>query len=132
VKFSTKVRYGLRVLAELAVTDNSEPVMASVLAEKQDISIKYLERIMNSLKKAEIVESVRGCHGGYRMIKKPEEISVYDIYMAVEGDIHVTPCCSNSHCEKEGNCAATRFWNKVNSDIIELTKDYNVAQILER
>ncbi|MBN2651072.1 MAG: Rrf2 family transcriptional regulator [Spirochaetales bacterium] len=131
MKFSTKVRYGLKALVDLSMNESETPVMASHLAEKQAVSVKYLERILNSLKKAEIIKSVRGCHGGYVLNKKPEDISIYEIYVAVEGDISVSPC-SMGDCPRHIACYASNVWGEINSKIVDILKDYDLATVIER
>lgn len=131
MKFSTKVRYGLKALVDLSLNEDDTPIMASSLAQAQSISLKYLERILNSLKKAELIKSIRGCHGGYVLNKKPEEISIYDIYIAVEGELFVSPC-QTEECSKDSKCYAADVWNGLNDKIVGMLKDYTLASVVER
>ena len=85
MKLTTKGRYGLRAVIDLAVYAKEEPVSLAEVAERQKISISYLEQLIAKLKKADIVKSTRGAQGGYTLAKAPEQISVGEILRALEG-----------------------------------------------
>ncbi len=94
MKLSTKGRYGLRAFVDIAIYSEKEPVSLAEVAKRQDISISYLEQLMTKLKKANLVESVRGASGGYVLTRKPEEISVGDVLRALEGDLSPVECAT--------------------------------------
>ena len=89
MKLSTRARYGLKALIDLGLHSENETVSLQSIAERQDISVSYLEQLMGKLRKAGIVKSIRGAQGGYRLGRPPEEISVGDILRALEGDVPV-------------------------------------------
>ncbi len=120
---STKGRYALRVMLNLAEKKPEEYVSLSQIAENQNISLKYLEIIVSQLNKGKMVESLRGKHGGYRLCKKPEEYTVAEILRVTEDGLTPVECgCLEDdgyHCEHEGKCHTKNLWigltNVVNS-----------------
>lgn len=126
MKLSTKGRYGLRAVLDLAINGKNEAVALSQVAERQDISISYLEQLIAKLKKAGIVNSIRGAQGGYILAKKPEEISVGDILRALEGDLNPVDCAEimgkGSSCTGADLCVTKYVWMRI-SDSINNTVD---------
>lgn len=126
MKLSTKGRYGLRAVVDLALNGEKEAVALSSVAERQGISISYLEQLIAKLKKAGIVNSIRGAQGGYILAKKPEEISVGDILRALEGDLNPVDCAelegSNNSCVGANLCVTKYVWMRI-SDSINNTVD---------
>ena len=92
MKLSTKGRYGLRALIDLAQNGGEQPVSITSISTRQDISERYLEQLMSMLKKAGIVRSVRGAGGGYVLVKRLEDISVGDVLRALEGSLEPVDC----------------------------------------
>ena len=122
MKLSTKGRYGLRAFVDIAIYSEKEPVSLAEVAKRQDISISYLEQLMTKLKKANLVEAVRGASGGYVLTRKPEEISVGDVLRALEGDLSPVECateeesCEHS-CGATGHCTTRLVWKKINDSV---------------
>lgn len=121
MKLSTKGRYGLRALIDLAVHEE-DAVSIQSIAERQGISESYLEQLVRLLKKAELVTSVRGAGGGYRLAKPASEISVGDILRALEGNLDAVSCTAFQ--EEQGcqgaDCCVTKFvWKKINDAITQ-------------
>lgn len=122
MKLSTKGRYGLRAFIDLAVYGEEEPVPLTSIAARQEISLNYLEQLMAKLRKAGLVESVRGVNGGYRLSRPAEEISVGDVLRALEGDLKPVECAgidadSESHCTGSGTCVSRIVWQRINDSI---------------
>ena len=92
MKLSTKGRYGLRALIDLAVHSEREPVSISSISARQNISERYLEQLVGKLKRAGIVKSVRGVQGGYQLAKEAEDISVGEVLRALEGSLEAVEC----------------------------------------
>ena len=119
MKFSTKTRYGLRAMMEIAVQDQKIGIFQKDIAEKQGISIKYLDHIISALKAADLITNVKGKKSGYVLTREPEKITVLDIHNAFEPGICIIECLHKSiHCEREKKCAAKGFWGKLNNHII--------------
>ncbi|MEE1192761.1 MAG: Rrf2 family transcriptional regulator [Blautia sp.] len=134
MKLSTKGRYGLRALIDLALySDNEEAVSIQSISERQHISDSYLEQLMRKLKKEGLIQSVRGAQGGYRLAKPAEEISVGDVLRALEGSIEAVSCGegSNEHCQGEDLCVARYVWQEINKSIQETVDSIMLSQLVE-
>lgn len=116
---STRGRYALRVLLDLAENRNDGYTAMKKIAERQGLSLKYIERIMPVLSKNRYVEGVHGKGGGYRLAKDPKEYRVGDILRLTEGDLAPVTCleCDAKPCERAGNCKTLPMW----------TEFYNIA-----
>ena len=118
MKLSTRSRYGLRAMVELALQyDQNEPVPLLQIAEKQLISEGYLEQMMTSLRRSGLVRSVRGAHGGYLLSRAPSGITAGEIVRCLEGDLGPTDCvCEDDGldvCTKSASCVTRILWEKV-------------------
>ncbi|WMJ90655.1 RrF2 family transcriptional regulator [Anaerocolumna sp. MB42-C2] len=135
MKLSTKGRYGLRAVLDLAVNGKNEAVALSGIAERQDISISYLEQLIAKLKKAGIVNSIRGAQGGYVLAKKPEEISVGDILRALEGDLNPVDCAeiigSGSSCTGADLCVTKYVWMRISDSINNTVDTMKLSELME-
>lgn len=107
MKISTKGQYAVRLMVEVA--KSSEPLSVSQVAKNQNISPKYLEQIVSSLVKAELLESVRGQKGGYKLSRPSNEISIKQI-LDTTGDACVLAPCVSGNCERKHNCNASTVW----------------------
>ena len=112
MKLSTKGRYGLRALVDLAVHGEEAPVSIQSIAVRQNISERYLEQLMGAMKKANLVTSTRGAQGGYRLARPAREISVGDVLRALEGDLRAVACpaedAGEEGCANSSSCV-TRY-----------------------
>ena len=116
MKISTKGRYALRVMIDLAVNDKGDYVSLKDISNRQEVSLKYLEQIMAMLNKAGYVKSTRGNNGGYRLAKSPEEYKVGDILRAAEGDLAPTGCVTEN-CVRKDKCKTFEFWQGLDKAI---------------
>ena len=120
---STKGRYALRIMVDLAQHDGDMPVSVREIAQRQDISGKYMEQIISVLGRAGLLRSVRGAQGGYHLAKTPEEITVGMILRATEGDLATAECVGSDNlpCERSGVCPShivfTRVYSAINGVI---------------
>ena len=119
MKFSTKDRYALRLMVELANHAPDEFVPLKEISERQVISLKYLEQIMTPLSRAGLVVSGRGSQGGYRLVKDPSQYTAGEILRAIEGELATIPCLENNaeSCPRRGECHTLSFWAGLN-DVI--------------
>lgn len=133
VKLSTKGRYGLRALIDLAQYGEKEAVSIQSISARQQISDSYLEQLVRKLKKAGLVTSLRGAQGGYRLAKPAEEISVGDVLRALEGSIEAVSCQEgeNPSCVGKDLCVARYVWQKVNKSIQETVDSIMISQLVE-
>ncbi len=140
MRLSTKGRYGLKAMLDLAVHSEDGPVALKSIAERQQLSENYLEQLFAALKKAKLVRSIRGSQGGYSLNRSPERISVGDILRALEGSMSPTECvsenCETNHCSNSECCVTRSVWEKIrdginnvidNISLQELVDDYNEA-----
>lgn len=130
---STKGRYALRVMLELAAHDPEEPVSLLSIAEKEDISVKYLESIVAVLVKAKMVEGSRGKGGGYRLCRKPNEYSVGEILRLTEKSLAPVSCldCKPNRCERAAGCRTLPLWEKLDEMINGYLDSVTLADLPE-
>lgn len=133
VKLSTKGRYGLRAIVDLAKCSENEPVSIGSIAERQDISERYLEQLMAKLKKANLVKSIRGAGGGYVLAKAAEDISAGDVLRALEGDLEPAECLAyhEGGCEASGTCVTKYVWKQINEKINETVDGIKLSTLVE-
>ena len=124
MKVSTKGRYALRLMLDLANYNTGEPVALKDIAARQDISEKYLEQIISLVSRAGLVQSVRGAQGGYMLRRDPSQYTVGDILRVTEGDLSLVDCIApnGSDCPRESNCVTMRVWKKL-TDALNATAD---------
>jgi Rrf2 family protein len=134
LKITTKGRYGLRALIDLAQYSEIEPVSISSIATRQGISERYLEQLMTLLKKAQLVKSIRGAGGGYVLAKDMNEISVGDVLRALEGSLEPVECAAFSgqdSCEAAGGCVTKYVWQRINESINRTVDEISLKQLVE-
>lgn len=130
MKLSTKVRYGVRAIFDLAYHCGGDTGQVKDIAVRQNISPRYLEQIFHRLKKAGIVRSERGPKGGYVLVKKSSEITLADIYKATEGAFSLVPCKKkNKKCDNIEDCVANPVWDRLTSNIEELFKSVTIEEL---
>ena len=135
MKLTTKGRYGLRAAIDLAMYGGREPVSLSDVAERQNISISYLEQLIAKLKKAGIVQSTRGAQGGYSLAKSPEEISVGEILRALEGSLSPVDCSAvdgegETECQASNFCVTKYVWKRINDSINDTVNNMFLSELL--
>lgn len=134
MKLSTKGRYGLRALIDLAQHGGDEPVSITSISDRQGISERYLEQLMGMLKKAGLVKSIRGAGGGYRLGKEIKEISVGDVLRALEGNLNPVECSgleSEEGCTASESCVTKYVWQKINESINQTVDGMMLEQLVD-
>ena len=134
LKISTKGRYGLRALIDLAQYSEIEPVSINSIATRQGISERYLEQLMTLLKKAGLIKSIRGAGGGYVLAKQMAEISVGDVLRALEGNLQPVECAAfnqEDSCEASGGCVTKYVWQRINESINKTVDEISLEQLVE-
>lgn len=134
MKISTKGRYGLRALIDLAQYSEIEPVSINSIAMRQGISERYLEQLMTLLKKAGLIKSIRGAGGGYVLAKDMSDISVGDVLRALEGNLETVECTAYStedSCEAAGGCVTKYVWQRINESINRTVDEINLKQLVD-
>ena len=119
MKISTKGRYALRLMLDLAIYNTGEPISLKDVARRQQMSEKYMEQIISMLNKAGFVRSVRGAQGGYMLKKAPAEYTVGMILRLTEGDLAPVSCVGEDsiECGRRDECVTVRIWQQLNSGI---------------
>lgn len=132
MKISTKGRYALRLMLDIALNDAKTPVRIKDIAERQQISDKYLEQIVSSLNKAGFVKSLRGPQGGYRLTKKPEEYTVGMILRLIEGSLAPVACLDDNinNCTRADRCPTLILWEKLYDAISEVVDNITLADLI--
>ena len=137
MRLSTKSRYGLRALFDMAYNCGTLPCQIKDISRRQDISPRYLEQIFQSFKKAGILKSKRGPQGGYCLARKPEEITVREILEAAEGDTLLVECSSGKEKDKGrcgfgGSCVTQGVWRAAGERLNELFSGITLKNLCEQ
>lgn len=133
MKISTKGRYALRLMLDVAKYGEEGPVRVKETAKRQEISVKYLEQIISILTKAGFVRSTRGPQGGYQLAKAPEEYTVGMILKLTEGSLAPVECLVTPEnlCSRAEDCVTLRIWQELNEAIESVVEKYTIADLLE-
>ena len=131
MKISTKGRYALRLMLDLAMNGENNVVRIKDIAERQQISDKYLEQIISVLNKAGYMRSTRGPQGGYSLRKAPEEYTVGDILRLTEGSLAPVACVEEEgSCEREVDCVTVEVWKRLNQAISDVVDHITLADLV--
>jgi Rrf2 family protein len=116
MRVSTRARYGVNAVYELARHFGKGTIAIKSISERQDIPVQYLEQLIVKLRKAGIVESLRGAKGGYKLAKPPGDVTAWEVIICLEGDFAPVHCkqYEKKGCEREADCAGKIVWEKVN------------------
>ena len=134
MKISTRGRYALRMMLDMALSDSDKPVRVKEIAERQEISEKYMEQIMSVLNKAGFVRSVRGPQGGYFLTKKPEEYTVGMILRLTEGSLSPVDCLEEGapECQRADGCLTLPVWAELEHIVSTYLDSVTIAQVVNR
>ena len=131
MKISTKGRYGLRILMDLALHESEKPRLIRDIAKSQQISEKYISRLVIALRKAGMIRSVRGVNGGFHIAMKPEDITLLNVIEVMEGPLSIVDCVSAPKCcTHSKDCAPREVWCNLNENIRTLMSGTTLADIL--
>jgi Rrf2 family cysteine metabolism transcriptional repressor len=138
--FSSKAEYGVRLMVELGRQEGDQPMSLKAIAEAEDLPLSYLEHVVASLKRAGLVASSRGAHGGYRLARPAEEIAMDEVVLALEGQVAPMECFTSAPpgrvaCSHEGAraeaCSTKLLWMRVQSGIITALQGTTLAELVE-
>ena len=137
MKISTKGRYGVKALFELAMHEGAGPLSLKTIAQRQGLSEHYLEQLVATLRKAGLVTSVRGAQGGYTLTRPASSITVGDVLRVLEGPIGFSDCATENgvaaeHCGKSEGCVAQGVWEKVRDSIIAVVDGITLGDLCEQ
>ncbi len=136
MKLSTKSRYGLRAIFDIAYNAGNLPAQVQDISRRQGISPRYLEQIFQGLKRAGILKSKRGPQGGYCLAKKPEDITVAEVLVATERDINLVECAGKrqkkSECCFNGSCVTQDLWSEASNQLLSYFSGITVKDLCDR
>ena len=134
MKLSSRGRYGLKAMVDLAIEYGSGPVSAAVLAGRQGISLAYLEQLIAALRKAKLIISNRGVQGGYVLSRPPQEITVGEVLRVLEGNTDLVDCVGQDArrtCENACTCSARPLWLKLQSRINAVLNETTILDLAD-
>ncbi len=132
MKLTTKGRYAVTAMLDLAIHDASGPVALADIAQRQGISLSYLEQLFARLRKRGLVRSVRGPGGGYQLGREASDIAVSDVIWAVDEMVDATRCAGRENCQGEERCLTHDLWNDLSQQIREFLSGIDLAELVER
>jgi len=134
MKLSTRTRYGIRAILEVAGNHSKRPLQTKIIAQNQDISVKYLEQLMAILKSAGFVRSIRGSKGGYILAKPANQIRLSDVFGALEGPSAINVECleNKSYCAQAADCVARQVWAQVEQAIKNVLQSITLQDLVDR
>jgi len=130
MRLTTKGRFAVTAMIDLALHAGQEPVTLAEISERQRISLSYLEQLFGKLRRSGLVQSVRGPGGGYRPAKALETVSVADIIIAVDEPIDATQCGGKENCREEQKCITHDLWVSLNEHIFDYLRGVSLAQLV--
>ena len=133
MKLSTKGRYGVRLLLDLAIHAGDGPVALKDIAARQEISEKYLSNLIPLLKNAGFVHSVRGSQGGYTLARPPRDVTLKDILLVLEGSMCLVECAEKPLlCQRSEDCLMRDVWSEVTGKMLEALESFTLEALTER
>lgn len=132
MKLSTKGRYAVTAMMDLAIHDKLGPVTLAEISNCQGISLSYLEQLFAKLRKHKLVEGVRGPGGGYRLARAADTITVADIITAVDERVDATRCRGRENCQEGRRCLTHELWTDLSQQILNFLKGITLAEFVER
>lgn len=131
MKLSTKGKYGVKAMVELAIHYGEDPISIKTIGTRQDISEYYLEQLFSSLRKAKLIKSIRGAQGGYVLNREPKNITVAQIMDVLEGPIEIADCIDGGDCVSIDCCATRLLWKKIKNSIDSVMLSVTLQDIVD-
>lgn len=134
MKISTKGRYGLRAMVDIALNSNGDFIPLKQIAERQNISENYLEQVFSTLRKSDLVKSIRGSQGGYTLSKEASKVTVGEVLRALEGELSITGDESESSSFEKSieDCIKITVWQEVNKSINAVVDSITLEDLVEQ
>ena len=133
MKISTRTRYGIRAILDLAENQRKAPLKLKTIAQHQDISVKYLEQLMTILKSGGFLRSIRGAKGGYMLAKNPKQIKLSEICRCLDGPLTTVHCLENEKlCRRTDDCLTRQVWAKVQKAITDVLESITLQDLVDR
>ena len=131
MRLTTKGRFAVTAMVDLAMQDGGDPVTLAEISQRQKISLSYLEQLFGKLRRRELVDSVRGPGGGYRLARNAEVVSVSDIILAVDEPIDATQCGGKENCRDDEKCITHDLWARLNDHIFDYLGAVTLKQLVD-
>jgi len=132
MRLTTKGRFAVTAMIDLALRQNAGPVTLAAISQRQEISLSYLEQLFGKLRRHHLVESTRGPGGGYTLAKKASDITVADIILSVDEPIDATHCGGKENCHgNSGRCMTHDLWSALNSSMVEFLDSVNLQKLVD-
>ncbi|MCR4756788.1 MAG: RrF2 family transcriptional regulator [Butyrivibrio sp.] len=135
MKISTKGRYALRVMMDVALHDNGDYISLKDISARQDITIKYLEQIVSSLSKSGYLISMRGNNGGYRLAMNPKDCNIGEMLRAIEGNLNPVECVAGDTgigCPMSNSCTTLPFWKGLDEVVNNYINSYTLQDLIDQ
>lgn len=132
MKLTTKGRYAVTAMLDLAVHNGEGPIALADISERQGISLSYLEQLFAKLRKTGLVASTRGPGGGYRLNRVPEQIAIADVVTAVDEQVDATRCGGSGNCNGEGRCLTHDLWEELSQQIRGFLSGVSLADVIHK
>lgn len=130
MKLSTKGRYGVKAMVDLAIHYGAQPISIKSISERQHISEYYLEQLFSSLRKSGLIKSIRGARGGYVLNRAPKEITVAEVMYVLEGPIEISDCLENVTCTNIECCATRLLWERIKNSLDSVLKSTTLSDMV--
>jgi len=131
MRLTTKGRYAVTAMLDLAINYKDGPITLSDISKRQGISLSYLEQLFSKLRKRGLVDSARGPGGGYRLSRDATEIAVADVIAAVDESIDVTRCGGKGNCQDDGRCLTHELWCDLSDQIYNFLNNISLGKLVE-
>lgn len=131
MRLTTKGRFAVTAMIDLALRQNQGPVTLAGISQRQKISLSYLEQLFGKLRRHELVESTRGPGGGYTLARPLKNVTVADIIFAVDEPVDATQCAGKENCQEEGPCMTHELWSNLTRKMIEYLDSVSLADLVE-
>lgn len=132
MKLTTKGRYAVTAMLDLAIHAHSKPVPLADISQRQGVSLSYLEQLFSRLRKGALVESARGPGGGYRLARAADQIAVVEVLKAIDENIEMTNCDRKANCQDGEPCLTHELWMDLSKRIYEFLEGISLGQLIER
>ena len=130
MKLSTKARYGMRAMVDLALHYTKGPVLLKDIAARQEVSMKYLDHIVSALRASGLVQGTKMRHGGYLLSRPPSRIKAYEVVQAVEGSLALVECVDDPEiCHRAHLCVTINLWKKLGESMIQVLRDVTLEDL---
>ncbi len=132
MRLTTRSRYGTRLIIDIAKNQDKGPVQVGDIAKREELSVKYLELLIRSLRQAGYLKSVRGAKGGHLLAKAPEDIKIGEIVEVLEGDILLVDCSrDDGYCSRKGNCPTLPLWQEIEDLVHDKLYSVSVQDLID-